>query len=450
MPAILQQAQIQQLGRVHTVNIVLRNVPNNNNNNNNQNGTNAANPGAGENTAAGVGDNANARATGTRNDGVQRPNIPPMVNLVFRNMTGGLANNRNGNASLSFVFRNVRNIMQNLQQNTATSTSTSGSTTTTATTSIPSSSPNNVSTTTSSSTYSSGPSHDGVSSTTTATSTVLGTQSASVNPVSSATGATPLSPQLPETTQYDSTSSFSSSSFTSSLLTSSPFTSSIRVTPVTSSIEVTPISSSRQLNITTSSETIDNNASDSTSSKRTCSTSVTPDLVSSCKNSFPFETSPDSSQETSSGKDKQCNSNTSPDDTVHKDGIRYKAIPVAADERESNNHPCCEGLQEFSSDCGMTDDTGSVLGDTSGIRKSVGASGILIKADKMTCSSTTTVDHPITRNSELTNDDCQAVEGGNSSDVIVEHLQSGPDVRHCITSDRHCHHRPHLDSESSG
>ncbi|ROT73563.1 hypothetical protein C7M84_008010 [Penaeus vannamei] len=63
LPAILQHAQIQQLGRVHTVNI----------------------------------------------GAAARPNASPVVNLVFRNITGAVAN-RNGNPPFSFVFRNVRNI----------------------------------------------------------------------------------------------------------------------------------------------------------------------------------------------------------------------------------------------------------------------------------------------------------------------------------------------------
>ncbi|KAK7065336.1 hypothetical protein SK128_021849 [Halocaridina rubra] len=114
LPAILQQAQLQQLGRVHTVNIVLRNVPNTNNGNN---------PNVGNATAAGTNAdanrNANTAAGGVGIDREARPNVPPVVNLVFRNITGAVANNRNGNASLNFVFRNVRNIVQNLQQNNA-------------------------------------------------------------------------------------------------------------------------------------------------------------------------------------------------------------------------------------------------------------------------------------------------------------------------------------------
>lgn len=147
LPAILQQAQIQQLGRVHTVNIVLRNVPNNNTANN-QNATtnNTANTGATENAGN---RNANTGGSGgTGNERPARPNVPPVVNLVFRNITGAMANNRNGNASLNFVFRNVRNIVQNLQPNNAT-TGTSARTNTTITfTSSSSSSSATTSTTT--------------------------------------------------------------------------------------------------------------------------------------------------------------------------------------------------------------------------------------------------------------------------------------------------------------
>ncbi|MPC36277.1 hypothetical protein E2C01_029730 [Portunus trituberculatus] len=57
-----------------------------------------------------------------------------MVNLVFRNMAAGMGNNRNGNTSLSFVFRNVRNIVQSLHQNNASSTTATNVTTTTTTT----------------------------------------------------------------------------------------------------------------------------------------------------------------------------------------------------------------------------------------------------------------------------------------------------------------------------
>ena len=142
LPAILQQAQIQQLGRVHTVNIVLRNVPNNNNNNNQNTPNNPGNAGGGENVIDDRG-GANLGPTGIRagagggggggGGAAARPNVFPMVNLVFRNMTAGMANNRNGNASLSFVFRNVRNIVQSLQQNNTSSTTATNVTTTTTT-----------------------------------------------------------------------------------------------------------------------------------------------------------------------------------------------------------------------------------------------------------------------------------------------------------------------------
>ncbi len=135
LPAILQQAQIQQLGRVHTVNIVLRNVPNNNNNNNNQNPpNNPANAGGGENAAGDRGGaNPGQGQAGARAEGGARQVVSPMV-LVFRNMAAGVGNNRNGNASLSFVFRNVRNIVQSLQQNTNASSTPATSVTSTTTT----------------------------------------------------------------------------------------------------------------------------------------------------------------------------------------------------------------------------------------------------------------------------------------------------------------------------
>ncbi|CAL4066666.1 unnamed protein product, partial [Meganyctiphanes norvegica] len=142
LPAILQQAQIQQLGRVHTVNIVLRNLPNNNNNNNN--GANnipaAGNSGeanTGNAAAAGIGGSTPSGATGQNTAQQQRQN--PVVNLVFRNISGAMANTRNGNASLSFMFRNVRNIVQNLHNNTrgaaAVATTTADSSTSNITTS---------------------------------------------------------------------------------------------------------------------------------------------------------------------------------------------------------------------------------------------------------------------------------------------------------------------------
>lgn len=147
LPAILQQAQIQQLGRVHTVNIVLRNVPNNNNNNNNQNPpNNPANAGGGEN-AAGDRGGANQGQAGSRAEGGARQVVSPMV-LVFRNMAAGVGNNRNGNASLSFVFRNVRNIVQSLQQNTNASSTQATTVTTTTTTVTAQSSSSTTSTTT--------------------------------------------------------------------------------------------------------------------------------------------------------------------------------------------------------------------------------------------------------------------------------------------------------------
>ncbi|XP_068225217.1 uncharacterized protein [Palaemon carinicauda] len=134
LPAILQQAQIQQLGRVHTVNIVLRNVPNNNNANN-QNANAAANASPNDSNAGerSTGGNPAPAAAGAGNERPARGNIPPVVNLVFRNITGAMANNRNGNASLNFVFRNVRNIVQNLQPaNTIFTTAAGRLTTTTA------------------------------------------------------------------------------------------------------------------------------------------------------------------------------------------------------------------------------------------------------------------------------------------------------------------------------
>lgn len=137
LPAILQQAQIQQLGRVHTVNIVLRNVPNNNNNNNQNSPNNPGNAAAGENATEDRGA-ANPGPAGVRAGGGARPNVLPMVNLVFRNMAAGMGNNRNGNASLSFVFRNVRNIVQSLQQNNTSSTTATNVTTTTTTVTAPS------------------------------------------------------------------------------------------------------------------------------------------------------------------------------------------------------------------------------------------------------------------------------------------------------------------------
>lgn len=130
LPAILQQAQIQQLGRVHTVNIVLRNVPNNNNNNNQNLPNNPGNVGGGESTTGERG-GPNPGPAAARPEGGARRVVPPMVNLVFRNMAAGVGNNRNGNASLSFVFRNVRNIVQSLQQNTNASTATNITSTTT-------------------------------------------------------------------------------------------------------------------------------------------------------------------------------------------------------------------------------------------------------------------------------------------------------------------------------
>ncbi|XP_066989595.1 membralin isoform X2 [Macrobrachium rosenbergii] len=114
LPAILQQAQIQQLGRVHTVNIVLRNVPNNNNANN-QNANNASNAAGNDNAGE---RNGNPGSAGAGNERLARNN--PVVNLVFRNISGAMANNRNGNTSLNFVFRNVRSIVQNLQPANAT------------------------------------------------------------------------------------------------------------------------------------------------------------------------------------------------------------------------------------------------------------------------------------------------------------------------------------------
>ncbi|KAK8377570.1 hypothetical protein O3P69_013901 [Scylla paramamosain] len=144
LPAILQQAQIQQLGRVHTVNIVLRNVPNNNNNNNQNTANNPGNAGGGENAADDRG-GANPGAAGARpGGGAARPNMLPMVNLVFRNMAAGMGNNRNGNTSLSFVFRNVRNIVQSLHQNNTSSTTATNVTTTTTTTTSQSNTTTNV------------------------------------------------------------------------------------------------------------------------------------------------------------------------------------------------------------------------------------------------------------------------------------------------------------------
>lgn len=133
LPAILQQAQIQQLGRVHTVNIVLRNVPNNNNNNNQNPPNNPGIVGGGENAGNDRGGPAPGPAA-ARPEGGGRRVVPPMVNLVFRNMAGGVGNNRNGNASLSFVFRNVRNIVQSLQQNTNASSAPATNVTSTTTT----------------------------------------------------------------------------------------------------------------------------------------------------------------------------------------------------------------------------------------------------------------------------------------------------------------------------
>ncbi|KAK8745440.1 hypothetical protein OTU49_000189 [Cherax quadricarinatus] len=416
LPAILQQAQIQQLGRVHTVNIVLRNVPNNN-----QNGINTGNAGVGDNSVAGGRENTNTGANNTRNDGVQRPNIPPMVNLVFRNMTGGLGNNRNGNASLSFVFRNVRNIMQNLQQNNTSS----GSTTTTA------------SSYSSSSGTDTGSSTDNVSSTAAATflGTVADAGSDAINPATLAAGATSLpTSRVSETAQYGSNSSPSSSFITSSVVTS----------PVTNASHTSSVSSPRLMNMN-SSENSSNNPLSFIASNRT--TSVTPDFISSSTNSLPSVISHNSSQSLSEGM--PCNSNSSLDNVMNKNGVRYKAIPVGGGERECIDLLSCEGL-EFPSHCVMTDDT--VLSRASVIRQTVNASSLLKNGVDTTYSSTATALEPsLTQKSELPNNDCQAVEVCTSSDAVaVEALQPEQEVRHCNTSETPYHHRPHLDSESSG
>ncbi|XP_042229505.1 uncharacterized protein DDB_G0271670-like [Homarus americanus] len=440
LPAILQQAQIQQLGRVHTVNIVLRNVPNNNNNNNNNN-QNAAN-----NTAnnTGVGDtggereSANNGTSGTRNDGVPRPNIPPMVNLVFRNMTGGLANNRNGNTSLSFVFRNVRNIVQNLQQNNTASTSTSTSTTTTTTSAF------NTATVT-------------VSTTSTTTTTFMGTfatGSNTTNPTTSiASTATVSTPQVSGVGPLDSNSSsnsFSLSSFPTSSISS-------LASPATFSSHMTPVSPPRQPDITATSsnasETVSNNALGSVVSDRTDSEPfmLTSDSLGSSRDSLPLGALPSSPHETSIPvKDLPSSSDSvSLDDGEHNDGMRYKAIPVGAHMHKSFNHCIYDGSGKCSSDSKVAEDTASVFSGTSEVIKG-DTNSLLRNVGDMPYGTARALDHPVTQNVELTNADCQAVKVCKSSDVAVEPLQPEQELRHRITSENHRHHRPHLDSESSG
>lgn len=436
LPAILQQAQIQQLGRVHTVNILLRNVPNVNNNNN-QNATNNSANGVGENATDGGRENANNGAGGTRNAGVQRPNLPPMVNLVFRNMTGGLANNRNGNTSLSFVFRNVRNIVQNLQQNNAVSTSTSTSTTTTSPISVTATS---------------------VSGATTSTATApgtLGAESIVVNATpSTANVATNSAPLAPVVTQSGSRI-LSNSTTLSSLVT--PFTSASLPAPLVSSTHVTSISSPRQSLVTAtsslSSDTIDNDnigsvISDTNLNSPLMSTSYSQD---SFKASQPYGISSDSSKEASSTvTDPLCCSDfTNLNDGVPKDGARYRAIPVGEDVHKGFNS-VSNDKAKCSADVTVASDTALVLSDTSEVTEEVDTNSIFPNIGSMPCGTARALDHSVKQSGELTNSDQQESEVCKSNDVAAEPKQPEQELRHRVTSVRYRHHRPHLDGESSG
>lgn len=257
LPAILQQAQIQQLGRVHTVNIVLRNVPNNNNNNNNQNPpNNPANAGGGEN-AAGDRGGANQGQAAARAEGGARQVVSPMV-LVFRNMAAGVGNNRNGNASLSFVFRNVRNIVQSLQQNTNASSTPATTVTSTTTTVTAQNSTTTTTTVTTSTVAASAAQESNTPESALPTSTTVQTSAPQAELPTESGGATANA--MTATTQTSTLASqrsdaaAPSSSFGSFANTDSPFTSSDFTSEATSYLSSNPQRSSS----TTSSSSLHN------------------------------------------------------------------------------------------------------------------------------------------------------------------------------------------------
>lgn len=124
LPALLQGAQLQ-FGRLHTMNIVLRNVPSTENTNG-RNAGEGGTPNATGNLPAGAGNAAGETGNNRLGALVDDQRI---VNLILRSITTAdrIANHR-GNISLRFLFRNLRNFGSSGNTNSETSTNTSNST----------------------------------------------------------------------------------------------------------------------------------------------------------------------------------------------------------------------------------------------------------------------------------------------------------------------------------